>query len=158
MAIFGVNGDNAAFAQAPVSAGDVAQNGLFVTPSGFTRASFSGGPPVSFSQGLPIDAGGCVCVSSEAAIATVSNGLPFDANGRLCLTSSPVASFSNGLPFSAAGRLRAADLWPADGPTLDLNFVDTSEPTLSLDFTNEQYAVYVPDSTNTPVGTYRIWS
>lgn len=43
-------------------------------------------------------------------------------------------------------------------PALSLDFVNTSQPTLALDFAANKYTGYVQDDMNTTDGLYQIWS
>lgn len=109
MSIFNNIADSTALIAGPTSAPDTSINGLFQTPDGYTRVA-EGGTIATYSQGVPVDANGSVCVVTDGTIDHYSNGLPFDVNSRICIGAAELAATSNGLPFDADGRLLSLNL------------------------------------------------
>lgn len=104
MSLFQNTNNDAALTSGPPTVLDVALNGFFVSQDGYTRCT-STGAIVNYSQGLPIDANGSVCVSQTNAIASYNNGLPFDSTGRLCIAGTAMQTVLNGLPMDNDGKL-----------------------------------------------------
>lgn len=65
----------------------------------------------------------------------------------------PILDLRLGLSLQAGRRQP-----PAGTPSLSLDFTDTSQPTLDLDFTTQRYAVFAAEQTGDFAGTYKIWS
>lgn len=104
MSLFQNINNDAALTSGPPTGLDVALNGFFVSQDGYTRCT-STGAIVNYSQGIPIDANGSVCVSQTNAIASYNNGLPFDSTGRLCIAGTAMQTVLNGLPMDNDGNL-----------------------------------------------------
>lgn len=97
--------------RATTGAGNQWSNGLFRNDAGQIKYvdATSGLPtPVYWSNGLPFDSNGALCVSS-GSVASYSNGIPLAANGAVCVNASALASerFASSLNRRAQQRISA---------------------------------------------------
>ncbi|WP_175224618.1 hypothetical protein [Achromobacter ruhlandii] len=106
MALFPIVSDKASFVTGVVAPTDTFKDGLRWAADKVRAAA--GLTPAGFSQGLPVDVDGRLCLLDATAglpaDTTYSNGLPISA-GQLCISVDAMATYSNGIPMSANGAV-----------------------------------------------------
>lgn len=104
MALFPVVGDKVSFSTGVADPSDTFKDGLRWAGDRVRAAAAL--TPVGFSQGVPVDVDGRVCLLDATAGlpagTTFSGSLPI-SGGLLCISVDQMATYSNGIPMSALG-------------------------------------------------------
>ena len=111
MAVFSVTSNDVLLGTGAVDANDPFNNGVLKDKTNGTLNRATTGAGAQWSNGLfRNDAGQLKYVDATAGLPANtqwSNGLPFDANGALCISTDAEVTYSNGIPFAANGAVAA---------------------------------------------------
>lgn len=111
MSTFVVTSDDVLLGTAAPGANDPYLNGVLVDNATGTLNRATTGAGSQWSNGLfRNNSGQVVYVDATLGLPSPvywSNGLPFDSGGALCISTDPMVSYSNGVPFAANGAVAA---------------------------------------------------
>jgi len=87
------------------------------------------------------NAAGQIEVAMSGSIVTYSNGLPFDTAGRLCVSNDTPAWFQNGIPLNASGYVCIGDGGPVPSFSQDFSNATALDPRITFSRSGE--ATYI---------------